>query len=68
MEDKKKVIGNETKKINNLEIAKEEYINLLSNTTEETYEEELIDQVEAAREKNLYEEEEKRFNDIDNFT
>ena len=68
MENKKKVIGNETKKINNLEIAKEEYINLLSNTTEETYEEELIDQVEAAREKNLYEEEEKRFNDIDNFT
>ncbi len=68
MEDKKKVIGNETKTINNLEIAKEEYINLLSNTTEETYEEELIDQVEAAREKNLYEEDEKRFNDIDNFT
>lgn len=65
MEEKKKVIKSEEVKIRTLptkeELQLEEYINSLSSTTEETYKEELTDQVEAGIEQNLYEEDEERF-------
>lgn len=65
MEEKKKVIKSEEVKVKPLptkeELQLEEYINSLSSTTEETYNEELTDQVEAAREESLYENDEERF-------
>lgn len=64
MEEKKKVIKSEEVKVHHLptkeELQLEEYINSLSSTTEETYKEELTDQVEAAIEQNLYEDDEER--------
>ncbi len=65
MEEKKKVIKSEEVKIRPLptkeELQLEEYINSLSSITEETYKEELTDQVEAGIEQNLYEDDEERF-------
>ncbi len=65
MEEKKKAIKSEEVKIRPLptkeELQLEDYINSLSSTTEETYKEELTDQVEAGIEQNLYEEDEERF-------
>lgn len=64
MEEKKKVIKSEDVKVNHLltkeALQLEDYINSLSSTTEETYKEELTDQVEAAIEKSLYENDEER--------
>lgn len=67
MEEKKKVIKSEEVKTsldNHLPTKEalqlEEYINTLSSTTEETYKEELTDQVEAGTEKSLYEIDEER--------
>lgn len=64
MEEKKKVIKSEEVKVKPLPTKEalqlEEYINTLSNTTEETYKEELTDQVEAGTEKSLYENDEER--------
>lgn len=65
MEEKKKVIKSEEVKIRPLptkeELQLEDYINSLSSTIEETYKEELTDQVEAGIEQNLYENDEERF-------
>lgn len=65
MEEKKKVIKSEEVKIRPLptkeELQLEDYINSLSSTIEETYKEELTDQVEAGIEQNLYENNEERF-------
>ncbi len=65
MEEKKKIIKSEEVKIRPLptkeELQLEEYINSLSSTIEETYKEELTDQVEAGIEQNLYEDDEERF-------
>lgn len=65
MEEKKKVIKSEEVKIRSLptkeELQLEDYINSLSSTIEETYKEELTDQVEAGIEQNLYENDEERF-------
>lgn len=67
MEEKTKIIKSEEFKTsldNHLPTKEalqlEEYINTLSSTTEETYKEELTDQVEAGTEKSLYEIDEER--------